>query len=186
MTEFRVKELGSSALLEAYKPEEIWGHCAHCGNHAGVWSCPPHSFDPIEFIKGFPFAYVLIGSVPLTSFTEMNEAVEHYYEERRRINRALLAFESTVPDSVGLFAGHCDACDECTRLQGLKCIRPDLCRYSLESLGLKVSDITQMHFDESLKWSSGSVPEKLLTVPALLSHGRIDAAELIQCLERRM
>lgn len=172
-------------LLEACKPEEVWGHCANCGNHASVWSCPPHDFDPCEFIKGFKFAYVLVGTVSLVQFNEQKKAVSHYYEERRRINRALLAFEATLPDSVCLFAGHCDACDECSRIQGAGCVRPDLCRYSLESLGLKVSDITSTHFNESLKWSRGSVPEKLLVVPALLCRQKVNPAGLVQALEPR-
>lgn len=183
MVKFRIKEVASVELLEAYKPDEIWGHCGNCGNHGSVWSCPPHAFDPVEFFKGFEFAYVLIGEVSLKGFDSMDDAVKHYYDQRRKVNRAMLALEKTVPDSVSLFAGHCEACDECTRLKDEPCDKPELCRYSLESLGLKVSDITEKFFNESLQWSKGTTPEKLLTVPALLTHEKDSPEEIIRFLE---
>ena len=181
---FKIKELSSAALMKAYKPEEIMGYCAHCGNHDSVWSCPPHRFDPAEFIKGFAYAYVVSGSVSMIGFEEQTDALVHYYEMRRPINRALLSFEAAVPGSVSLYAGHCEACKPCTRTKGEECIHPNLCRYSLESLGLDVSEIIETHFGESLQWGAGKTPDKLLVVPALLSPVKVDIASLIQTLEK--
>ena len=182
----RIKEVSPEKLLETYKPDEIWGHCSNCENHGAVWSCPPHAFDPVEFFNGFKTAYVLIGEVALTGFESQDLAIAHYYEMRRRINRALLDFEKTVDGAVVLFAGHCDSCGECTRVGGAPCNKPELCRYSLESLGLKVSDITNTYFGEDLQWAKGKTPEKMLTVPAFLTPSEINESDLIAFLSSEL
>lgn len=183
MIDFRIKEVSPYTLLETYKPDEIWGHCSNCGNHGKVWSCPPHAFDPVEFLKGFGFAYVMIGTVSLEGFDDQKKAIEHYYAARRKINCAVLQLESLQDGAVSLFAGHCEACDDCVRKEGRACIHPEKCRYSLESLGLKVSDIMETHFDEKLQWAKGKTPEKLLTVPALLTHKPLDSGRILGMLQ---
>ncbi|MDF7825718.1 DUF2284 domain-containing protein [Pontiellaceae bacterium B12227] len=180
---FKIKEVTQSELLKAYKPSEILGYCAHCGNHDSVWSCPPHRFDPAEFIEGYSFAYVVSGAVSMCGFEEQADAVIHYYEMRSKINQALLAFETTVPGGVSLYAGHCDACKPCSRTQGEECVYPDLCRYSLESLGLDVEMLIETHFGESLQWVAGKMPKQMLVVPALLSPVEVDIPSFIQALE---
>jgi predicted metal-binding protein len=176
---FRIKEMSPAVLLEAYKPDEIRGHCSTCGNHAQVWSCPPHAFDPVEFLKGFNFVYVMIAAVSLKGFDEQGKAIEHYYAMRQEINRAVLKLETMQEGAVALFAGHCDACDKCTRSSGEECLYPGKCRYSLESLGVKVSDIMEHHFNEKLQWAKGKTPEKLLTVPALLTTDPMDTERIL-------
>lgn len=181
---FRIEELSAEELLAAYKPDEILGYCANCGNHGSVWSCPPHRFDPSEFIEGFKYVYVISGAVSMLGFEEQTDGIVHYYEMRRVINRALLDFEATVPGSVSLYAGHCDACKPCTRTKGAECIKPDQCRYSLESLALDVEQLIKTHFGESLQWVAGKTPEQLLVVPALLSPVRVDLKLFFQALEK--
>jgi predicted metal-binding protein len=169
--------------MQAYKPKEIGGHCANCGNHGAVWSCPPHAFDPVEFLQRYQHVYVIIGTVYLQGFETQAESIDYYYRTRTRINRAVLACEKTAPGSVSLFAGHCDACETCTRTLGNACVHPEKCRYSLESLGLKVSLITEHHFGESLQWAAGKAPDKLLTVPALLTREEVNPEELRTLLQ---
>lgn len=183
-TSFRVVKRAPADLLAAYKPDEIWGHCAQCGNHAKVWSCPPHSFDPVPLIERFAQVYVVAATISLTGFDTQAEAMVHYYGQRRRINRALLTFEATVPGAVGLYAGHCDACEPCTRPAERGCAHPGRCRYSLESLGLDVSGLMETFFDERLQWAAGEIPKQLLAVPALLSPTPIDQEQLIQTLKQ--
>ena len=98
MVEFRIKEVPAAELLDAYKPDEIWGHCANCGNHGSVWSCPPHAFDPAGFLYEYAYAYVLIGEVSLKGFESMEDSIPFYYDQRRKVNRAVLKLEATVPD----------------------------------------------------------------------------------------
>lgn len=181
---FRVKPvLVSELLFSAFKPEEVGGHCEECGNHGRTWSCPPHAFDPASFLEEYQWAYILIGSVPLGGFKDPKKAIEFYYETRSRINRALLNYESKEEGSLCLYAGHCDACEPCSRVNGHSCIHPEQCRYSLESLGLKVSDITEKYFDVPLQWADGETPEHLLMVQALLVANKIETKPLLRALE---
>lgn len=182
-TLFEIKELPAANLLASYKPETILGFCANCNNHGKVWSCPPHNFDPAEYISGFSYAYIVSGSVSMVGFETQTDATIHYYEMRKRINRTVREFEADAPTATALYAGHCDACKPCTRIQGKDCVYPELCRYSLESLGLDVAELIEVHFGESLQWVAGKPPEKLLCVPALLSHQKINQSQLFQSLE---
>lgn len=182
-TLFSIKEIPAADLLASYKPEEIQGCCSNCNNHGNVWSCPPHRFDPAEFIRGFAHAYIISASVSMVGFETQTNATIHYYEMRQRINRAVREFEAEAPSSTALYAGHCDACKPCTRIQGDDCIQPELCRYSLESLGLDVAELIEIHFGESLQWVAGKPPEKLLCVPAILSQEKINQNALFQSLE---
>ncbi len=183
---FRIRQLSMNEIMSTYKPVEIGGHCANCENHGSVWSCPPHAFDPAEYLQDYPHAYVLIGTVYLSGFETQAESIAYYYRTRTRINRALLEYEKTVTDAQALYAGHCDSCEPCTRTQDTACMHPEKLRYSLESLGLKVSDITEKYFDEPLQWAAGKTPDKLLTVPALLTKEAIEQEELLLFLEAKL
>ncbi|MDF7800798.1 DUF2284 domain-containing protein [Pontiellaceae bacterium B1224] len=181
---FEIRQIETEELLEAFEPDEIWGHCSQCGNHAAVWSCPPHRFEPVEWIRHFRFSYVVVATISLAGFEKQAEAIEYYYEMRRIINDAMRGFEPLVPGSVSLYAGHCDACAACTRVQGMECVHPERCRYSLESLGLKVSAITETYFEDNLEWVDGQTPDRLLVIPALLSPVEINQSDLFQALEK--
>jgi predicted metal-binding protein len=90
------------------------------------------------------------------------------------LNNKLLDIESKLPNARVLFSGNCHFCENCSRKDGTPCVEPNKMRYSLESLGYKVSDICENILNEKLQWEKGTRPSYLFLVSAILTNDAID------------
>lgn len=157
--------------MQHFKPEEIFGNCENCARYDKNWSCPPRSFAPKEFVTIYEHCYVIGVKFYLSSFAEKEDAIIAYYSFRKQLNEKLLNSEEQFTT---LFAGHCELCDECSKLNDEDCRYPEKIRYSLESLGFKVSDIIEEFFDDTLQWDGEKTPDYLYIVAAILTDRTLD------------
>jgi len=182
MISFNTKEISTNELFNYYKPEEINGFCERCPKYGQYWSCPPHSFDPIELLSEFKYASVVAIKIHLDHLDSKTERLEYYNQQKRLLNEQILNSEKMFSESMALISGNCWICEECTRMKGEACILPEKQRYSLESLGFKLSDILQELFNEKLQWTKGKTPDSLFTIKSMLSKKPIDQKRLIEQL----
>ncbi len=90
-----------------------------------------------------------------------------YDRGRKEFRNFLITLEEKYHASEALIAGHCFLCDECTRLDGKKCIKPDMIRYSLESMGIEVGPLLKETLNQGLQWNKEET-DRLITVGAIL------------------
>lgn len=172
------KQIVIHDLLQYHHPEEIIGYCSNCPNYNQFWSCPPHRFNTLDFFSDFNYATIIGIKIHLDQFESNDQALEYYHTQKTELNKRLLNTEDNFPSSIVLIAGHCWHCQKCTRASQSPCLFPDKKRYSLESLGIKISDIIQEQFWDSLQWERVAVPPYLYVVQAILSKEELDLEKL--------
>ena len=97
-----------------------------CDGYGKTGQCPPHSPAPEDtraLLRGYQRALLVEGEPPTATFRERILALER---------SALL---QGFPGALGLAAGHCHLCDECTPDA---CTRPGEARPSMEASGIDV------------------------------------------------
>lgn len=171
----KVKTTTIKELLKYHKPEEIFGHCKRCPKYGQFWSCPPYDFNLMEHINKFSFASIIAVRIYLSSRVH-EEAINEFFEKREKLSNSLMEIESQKNGSEILYGGNCTYCKVCSRTNGESCIAPKMKRFSLESLGFKVSEILESLMKEKLQWSKGSsTPEYLMSVYAIFSSNEISS-----------
>ncbi|PAB57517.1 DUF2284 domain-containing protein [Anaeromicrobium sediminis] len=174
--EHKIKEITMKDLKKYYNPEEVLGYCANCNNHEKIWSCPPYDFNVDEYINKYEYAYIIGSKIYLKghkgTVDEINElSLEILEDVRGGLDKKIIKEEDE--NNVVLYAGRCIICKDCTRIKNKACIKPDKMRYSLESLGFKVSEITSGLLKEEILWAKESLPEYFLLVSAIFSKEKI-------------
>lgn len=204
-----LKKVDLTDLVGCFKREEVLGFCQNCDQYERNYSCPTHQFDEWSYIEDYKYAVLILTEIPTAMITaekvdlnslnltsrvldqhrtksperivapEVALAMYVYDDVKSQVAERLLQFEQQHADTVGLPPGSCTSCDVCLKSVGEECPNPDTLRYSLESLGFKVSDIYERFFDRSIQWVSGELPLAFQTCSALLSHAEINE-EVIQ------
>lgn len=157
------------------------GFCKACNRYGNCWACPPHGFDPDEYLGGYRTALV-VGTriIPDEAVRTATATPQQCIETGERIiagvrqalDERLLEFERRHPDSRAFFAGTCHWCPPgtCTRIGGETCRHPDKIRPSLESLGFDIGKTSSELLGIELKWSDPgtvSLPEYYTLVSGL-------------------
>ncbi len=174
----KVIQLRISDLLQYHHPEEIIGYCRRCPNYGLFWSCPPHGFDTKEYLKKFNYCTVIGVKIQLDSLDSEVNILDYYHLQRKELNERLLKEEKHLVASTVLVAGHCWHCKTCVRNSQKACLQPDKNRYSLESLGIKISDIIRDEFNDALQWQKDKEPKSLYIVQAILSEADINNSDI--------
>ncbi len=183
--EITVKELPLDELMEYYKPEEILGYCGRCPNSGSYWSCPPHSFSIPDYLGQYKWIYVLAMKVFPDKESGQSDPLEYYHAIKKDFNIRLINREQMLPDSKVLISGHCHLCETCSRQAGKPCAVLSRQRYSLESLGFKISDLLRDYFNDNLQWKGSEVPDYLYIITGVLSVQKIDMEVLIGEISRK-
>ncbi len=173
-----ISENSIEELFQYYFPHEILGYCSKCPNFGAFWSCPPHDFDIVEYLNQYKFVNIIGIKLSLNKNLDSSESIVDYHAQKKCFNQRLLSIEADFPYSEILISGHCWQCRSCARDRGNPCNFPDKKRHSLESLGVKISEIIKDKFNDSLQWKKGEMPEYLYIVQAILSDKRINQVEL--------
>lgn len=159
--------------------KKFLGFCKVCKNYDRRWSCSHHDFYPIDFLNRYsdvrliellikPDKKALKGLV-CEDYSVPDEINEMIKIEKKRLTKYMRREEKQVHDSVYLFAGACEICEYCTREDGLPCRYPDRMRYSIESLGIDLSKISENFFNVKVGWMKGEdFPDHLILICALL------------------
>lgn len=171
-----IEKVKSKDLISfAFDRERIEGYCKNCPNYHALWSCPPHSFDPLELLQGYDEIFV-IGTILFYGEEERRlhqgkEAMLKYTEKtlyplRKEVYLRLLELEKNK--EVRIFdMGSCNLCDKCTRGEGLPCRWSNKMRYSLEALGFDVSEIVKRYLKIELQWATAVLPSYYVLVSAV-------------------
>ncbi|MEG1641994.1 MAG: DUF2284 domain-containing protein [Synergistaceae bacterium] len=155
------------------------GYCKGCCHFEKRWSCSPHNFDPVEFLNQYNDVRLIelvikpdkknLDGLVCKDYDVPKEIGEMIDIEKAHLTKYMRREEKQVPNSLYLFSGSCEICDECTRTQGLPCRFPDKMRYSIESLGIDLSQISEKFFGVKVEWMKGTdFPDHLTLICALL------------------
>ena len=136
-----------------------------CANYEKNWACPPLPFDAGEYLKTFPYVYIIAVKTAYDDDTvkslkgqEANAFVWDIFQKmKNRLLELLYALELNYP-GIGVSAGRCEVCERCSRLEGISCGYPDKMRHSFESFGFDMSKISEDLFSLPIKWATGGLP----------------------------
>lgn len=165
---------------EKYRDDAVCAACLACERYGKNWSCPPfddgettrlrEAYDSIEIVC----YQTLLNGLP-KRFSDHTEAErskhEIFHMARSSMIRSLLTAERDRPGTRALFPGSCELCDgDCTRAQGLACVRPSIMRSSLEAFGYDLVRLVKDLFGLEFYWTEvGEIPPYQLLIGALLS-----------------
>lgn len=152
--------------------------CKQCPNYDKKWSCPNFDFNQLEYWNSFTsiklFGVKLILDL---SMCEMKYEGDAYYfiksmiaAEKGKLMQQIWTMEREIPQSRGLFAGDCQLCARCSKIEGKPCRWQKLMRYSIESIGGNVQAITEELLGTKILWvgKNGEIPPYFTLVTALL------------------
>lgn len=152
-------------LMRYHDASKVENYCKNCQNFKNIWSCPPHHFNTKVYLEQFNTAHLFALKIEIPAGTTKDEVLRIFQEKRRQFSDEIMAKEG---DGKALIAGNCYQCQRCTRLDNKPCILEDKRRYSLEALGLIVSEVTKNLLDLELKWTKEGQAGYLVTVGAIL------------------
>jgi predicted metal-binding protein len=175
----KIKSVSIENLMEFFNPAKVSEYCKECPNYNNLWSCPPHNFNPEEHIKKFKEANIICLKIDISHLNDKKNAIKLFHKKRKKFNLELLSLETKIANSTVLYSGECHFCDSCTRQKGLPCSNKEYLRYSLESLGFKVSDICENILNEKLEWYNTKKQNYLLSVAAIFTESKVNN-EIIQ------
>ncbi len=151
--------------------EKFLPACKNCDGYEQKWSCPPYTFNPLEYWAHFD-TLKIIGYKIYLDDNEKDSWLAKLEEAKDIMASYIYELEMEYPGAVGLHAGSCNLCrDEggCTRPDGEECKYPERMRYSIESLGGDVVKTSEKLLNTPLKWGrDGEMPEYLVLVGGLL------------------
>ena len=170
----KIERVLISELMKHYKPDEVIGYCENCKNYGQIWSCPPHDFVIEKYLTEFKYAYIISIKIDISKCETQDKSIKLFHAKRKRFNISLLELEKKITGTKVLYSGECHFCKSCSRKQNLPCIDKSKIRYSLESLGLKVSDICENILHEKLQWQKDKKIDHLFSIGAVLSKTEIN------------
>lgn len=163
--------------------EKFEGFCKQCKNYGKVWSCPPYDFSIEEYITKYKYIYIvgvkIVFDEDTLSSINTKEKISNYTNEtlhfmKNKIMNEMLNLEKLYPNSTSLSAGGCKLCKVCSKESNLKCLHPDLMRYSLESLGFDVGGISSKLLNFELKWATETrLPDYFSLIAGIMTNKEI-------------
>lgn len=153
--------------------------CKACPNYNRIWSCPPYSFDVLDYWNRYKtlrlMATKIIFHPELVERTytpeEQNAIIQQVIPvEKERLSKTMYQQEAQFPGSISLSAGSCSLCrNGCAKSLGEPCRFPDKMRYSIESLGGNVGLTIEKLMGLHLEWMEADrLPKYFILVNGLL------------------
>lgn len=177
--ELIMNEISTEELNKLYlSQDKFWGFCKACPKFDQFWACPSYSFDVLDYINEYQFATIIGVKIHIDSMLielkkenqEVNELSRKILDGiRQQIDESLLTIESNYPNTRALFAGACKICPICTKSYHEPCCNLEKMRYSLESFGYDVGEISKNVLHSELLWGNGNFPAYYILVSAVLS-----------------
>lgn len=131
--------------LENYKNAAgFLDYCEKCMGYKQIWACPLYDFIPDEHEKNFKYIYIIGTKLTFdencnTVGEKLNEYINQVcLEEKYILSKKVHAMEKKYPGSIGLTAGNCNMCSQCTRPSERGCKYSEEIRYFLDSIGADV------------------------------------------------
>lgn len=161
------KQVTINSLLAYYDGDKVENYCMNCPNYNNIWSCPPHNFNTYEYLTQYNDVKLFAVKIIFEDETLTKEQrLEIFQKERRHFSNELMSLEDDTSEA--LISGNCYQCEVCQRGENKPCILEDKRRYSPESLGLLVGEVTSKLLGIELDWTKNGLMSYLTTVGALL------------------
>jgi predicted metal-binding protein len=173
----------SKNFLAYEQKEELARLCREgCPDYNTSWSCPPHSPAFSHFAESYPYALLVLYHCSMDQFDHVESSKRMRASNtslRLTLEKHLRSLENYHHGRM-LSSGICRLCTRCSCADKAgPCRRPKEMRYSMESLGLNVAQITEDFLNHSLAWNKeGSLPQYSSSVACLLAKHPVDAGEL--------
>lgn len=126
-----------------------------CPNFGDKWSCPPYSPHFHDYSKNYNNCIIILLYCYLNQF----DYIKTEYMKIKASNSILKSkadylIRNLEDTHSGLMIsnGSCRLCKPCSCKKQLPCKKPQLRRYSMESLGLNVGAISKSYFNHELLW----------------------------------
>lgn len=153
--------------------------CKLCPNYDKKWSCPNFTFNQLKYWKQYNHIKLYGTKILLdTAMRGMKYEGDAYYyitsiiaAEKGKLMQQIWQMEREIWQSKGLFAGDCQLCARCAKIDGKPCRWPKLMRYSIESIGGNVQAITEELLGTKILWvgKDKEIPPYFTLVTALLT-----------------
>jgi predicted metal-binding protein len=159
--------------------DKFFGFCKDgCKNFSKYWSCPPFSPSFSKFAEGYENVLIVLYYSRLNQFRYLKSKDELISEShnflKSEIDKLMYSLEAAY-DGVSILNGHCCLCDICTCEASHSCKNPHKMRYSMESLGLDVEEISLDFFQHKIAWYiNDEMPEHSTILSCFLTNNEID------------
>lgn len=166
------QKINIKELLNHHDFQKVVGYCKSCPKYDKIWSCPSFDFSTYDYLNKFSAAIIYSGEIIFDLSTgdydkNSNKKRQIFDHGRKVFREFLMTIEKRTHESEALIAGHCFLCNQCTRIQGKKCIHPKEIRYSLEGMGIEVGNLLKTVLNKELAWDLQTT-NQLITVGAVL------------------
>ncbi|BAA30424.1 DUF2284 domain-containing protein [Pyrococcus horikoshii] len=126
-------------------PRPVW-KCRTCIMYGKRPNCPP-------YVPSWKEARELLKHYRKILLIKFKIDVENFEEEKRKVLRWLLNKEKELFKkgnyySLALFPGSCNLCDTCTFETEGKCKMPEMVRPSINAIGIELSSLVEINFNE--------------------------------------
>lgn len=185
----KINKIKMNDLMNNYRDKEkIEGYCKECSKYENVWSCPPYDFSTENYLNQFENVFIIgtkiIFDEEVLSKTyskeEINDiSLETVINVRKKVYDKLIKLEEIYPTGKIINSGNCTICNNCSRINKIKCIHEQDLRYSLESLGFDVGKVTNEILNIELKWPTQTrLPEYLTLASGFMTNLQIENSEI--------
>lgn len=155
-------ELPIEEYISRFREEErVLEACKSCPRYSTTWACPPFSYDVTEFLKSYSTIRIITYSFTLD---KEDCSFESILPKRDKLNDRILKLEKKLNGRACSFAGSCDLCKKCNRVDDRPCVFPKLMRSPLEAYGFNINRTLEELFGISLKWDTGNNQNKKVTL----------------------
>ncbi len=144
---FYEKEIDTKEIKVSPRP--VW-KCTTCPFYGKRPSCPPYApswRDVREWTQSYKRALLLKFEIDMDNFEI----------EKRKVLNYLLQIEKELfkkyPYVYALFPGACNLCEECKFEKGGECPMPEKVRFSLDAIGIEITSIVSLDFEENALYS---------------------------------
>lgn len=181
--------IADAKMLKAYEDKyKFETLCANgCPNYNNKWACPPFSPSYSRLSTKYSDVLLVLFNCDLSQFkytkTEYMKVKASNSILKSQSDRLMRLLEKETSGTI-LSNGSCRLCKPCNKKEGLNCKRPDEMRYSMESLGLNVEQISKDFFNHKLLWYKDKLaPTYSSVVTCLLSSSCLNEVELKRSIE---
>lgn len=175
----------TKASLNKYEnKDKFFGLCKDgCKNFGKNWSCPPFSPSYGKLVERYKNVLIVLYYSRLDQFGHIKSKdkliSDSHYILKSEIDKMMYSLEVAY-DGVSILNGHCWLCDICACEESHSCKKPHQMRYSMESLGLDVEDISFDFFQHKIAWYlNDELPEHSTILSCFLTNNELNES----CME---
>ena len=157
------------------------GFLNYCRDRLGyerVWACPQYDFDPEDYWREYKYFHI-IGTRVVFDLSGSHEEIKSdgirksmkqaCLKEKDFLWMKLKKLEKKYPGSLGLSAGSCHMCSQCTKPRRGGCRYPDEIRYLLEAMEGSLGRTAGEILGQELQWAYTKPWQPFTLITGLLS-----------------